>query len=462
MTPAFLRFFAFGAALSLIAGCGGSSSGGTRTNSETITYNFGGSTPTAVAVKIGSGSFAPATISGGQLSFTLPDGMTDFAVAYACPGFSPTQGYTQNFEYLNYSSSLDSTSYVGGCPSTLPSGPGGGITPTATLTGTVDTGSFPNASELLIWALARTSGYGQGFNLRQGDDFSMSYVPPGSYAVVLMLYDSSWNALAVKSAGSQTVPGSVNDGSPVDFGAADATTLQPITYLNVPAGYSVPSTSVTVDAMGLSGPALLEMNGGLGIPSGSQNLLTQYSMLPASIGQSGDRYEIQSSTTEQLSSSTTSVVSVLANLTGGGPATITFPAPWSYAGPIPAALPAFDFSYPRIPGQSGLSYKGNLQWTPASGTEDMILISLTQNYQSTSPSVTVPDLSAIPGFLAPPVSGTQVSWRVSISAGLAAGLSTGSSLNAAAISSRTTPSVSSNPTSTSGSTVSNSGTYTVP
>jgi len=55
----------------------------------------------------------------------------------------------------------------------------GGNTPTGTLTGNVDVGSFSGASELFVWALAANSGSGQSFNLTPSGAFSMSTAPPG-------------------------------------------------------------------------------------------------------------------------------------------------------------------------------------------------------------------------------------------------------------------------------------------
>lgn len=422
MSSDFLRFSALALFLNLLAGCGGSPSSGSgstggnsggQTDSTTITYTFTGAAPTAVAVKIGTGDFLPATITNSELSFTLPDGTTDFAVAYACPGFSPFlgSGSTQNFEYLNFSSSLDTTTFNGGCTNNLTSGPSGGTTPTAALTGSVNSGSFPGASELFVWTLTPSFNTGQSFNLPLNSAFSMSSAQPGSDEVVLSLFDSSWNALAVKSVGDQTAPGTVNNGSPVDFVAGDATTFQPVTYVNLPTGYSTLSTSVSVDSRELN--ALLAMNGSLGPNVSSQKPLTQYSLLPATLGQSGDQYVIESTALMQLSSATSVVT--FSQTTGGGPATVTFLAPWPYAGPTPAALPAFNFSYTGSTGQSELLYSGNLQWSPTPGLDDLISISLTPNYQSASRVVAVPDLSAIPGFIAAPATGTRVLWSAQIS-----------------------------------------------
>jgi hypothetical protein len=302
----------------------------------------------------------------------------------------------------------------------------GGNTPTGTLTGNVDVGSFSGASELFVWALAANSGSGQSFNLTPSGAFSMSTAPPGTDNVVLSLYDSAGNALAVKSLSNQNVPGALNNGDPVNFGAGDATAFQPITYANVPTGYSIPSTSVSVDSQALR-LLLLQMNGNLLPNPSNQNLLTQYSTLPSGIAESGDQYLVNSIAVKQLSTAI-SEVSYSTSLTGAGPATITFPMPWLYEGPVPAALPTVDFSYTGLASQSGLSYSANLQWTPASGINDTIGISLTPNYQSVTPSVTVPDLSGIPGFLIPPGSGATVSWSAQVSAGAALTTTSGSSV----------------------------------
>jgi hypothetical protein len=127
-------------------GCGGSGSqggsgtGGSGSGSPTaVTLTFYEGTPTAVAAKIGSGSFSLQTISSGKLTLSIPSGTTTFAVAYVCTAQSfPT--YEDVFE----ASTADGTSFTVPCPAPLPS------TPMGTLTGNVDISGIPGANEANI------------------------------------------------------------------------------------------------------------------------------------------------------------------------------------------------------------------------------------------------------------------------------------------------------------------------
>jgi hypothetical protein len=443
MESSILRFSVLGVALAVVAGCGGSPSGGTggSTSLTTITYSFSNPTPAAVAVKIGSGPFTAATVTGGVFSFTLPDGTNDFGVAYVCPEFSPFPGDVENLEFLRYNTALDETKYAGGCFSSA-SGGSGVTGSSGTLTGSVNTSAFASADWLFVSALGTNSGVGSSFNLPLNGGFSLTDAPTGTDNVVLQLYDSSLNAIAVKGAGPQAVPGALNGGNAIDFAASDATTLQPMSFLNVPTGYSTPSTTVIANSKQLN--AVLQMN--LGVLSGST--ITQYPVLPAGIAEIGDQYDFQA----QVSKPTGSVDSTVnagatesVSAQGAGPVSISFPAPWAYAGPTPAALPMFDFSYAGFGGQSEAEYSGSLFWSSGTGINDQIEVTLSQTYQGATSSVSIPDLSAIPGFLAAPGSGTTVSWSATVvEVPSNTGTSTGGSLVGV------------------GTSVSNVGTYIVP
>jgi len=443
MESSILRLSVLGVVLSVVAGCGGSPSGGTggSANLTTITYSFSNPAPAAVAVKIGSGSFTAATVTGGALSFTLPDGTNDFGVAYVCPGFSPFPGDVEALEFLRYNTALDDTKYAGGCLSSA-SGGSGGTGSSGTLTGSVNTSAFASADWLFVSALGANSGVGSSFNLPLNGGFSLTDAPTGTDNVVLQLYDSSLNAIAVKGAGAQAVPGALNGGNAIDFAASDATTLQPMSFLNVPAGYSTPSTTVIANSKQLN--AVLQMN--LGVLSGST--ITQYPVLPAGIAEIGDQYDFQaqvSKLTGSVDSTVNAGTTESVSAQGAGPVSISFPAPWVYSGPTPAALPTFAFDYPGFGSQSGAEYTSEFLWTPGAGIDDQIEITLSQTYQGATSSVTVPDLSAIPGFLAAPGSGTTVSWSATV----------------VEVPSNAEPSTSSSLVGL-GASVSNGGTYTVP
>jgi hypothetical protein len=112
----------------LLAGCGGSSNGGGGcaspascpctscggNNTTTVTYKFAGPQTTAVATKIGSGAWTPASLESNTLSLSIPDGTTDYSVAYVCPTAS---------EQIIMASTLDGSSFTEYCYGT--SGPTG-------------------------------------------------------------------------------------------------------------------------------------------------------------------------------------------------------------------------------------------------------------------------------------------------------------------------------------------------
>ncbi|MGA9069212.1 MAG: hypothetical protein WB424_03085, partial [Terracidiphilus sp.] len=108
-----------GAVIVLLSGCGGSSNGGGGCatpascpctncggNSTTVTYTFSGSTATAVATKIGSGAWTQASLESNTLSLSIPNGTTDYSVAYVCQQFD---------ERIYLASTLDGTSIPVSC-----------------------------------------------------------------------------------------------------------------------------------------------------------------------------------------------------------------------------------------------------------------------------------------------------------------------------------------------------------
>jgi hypothetical protein len=98
-----------------LAGCGGSpKSGSTGGGNPTIvTYNFSSSSgsvlPVAVATQIGTGAYAAATLTSCKLTISVPNGESNFSVAFLCP--SPAGTTTpQNIEIIRQASILDGTS----------------------------------------------------------------------------------------------------------------------------------------------------------------------------------------------------------------------------------------------------------------------------------------------------------------------------------------------------------------
>ena len=145
------------------------------------------------------------------------------------------------------------------------------------------------------------------------------------------------------------------------------------------------------------------------------------------MAQSGDTYLVQAQTNGGQTGNISGgqVLVALSTFTSGGPVSIAFPAPWTYNGPTPAARPTLDFTYNGFAGKAGVSDSAALYWFPSSTVQREIQISASENYQKGSTSLTFPDLSSLPGFLAAPASGSQVSWSAYInqsSAGIFGGL----------------------------------------
>lgn len=399
----------------LLTGCGGSSSGSSGTGGsgggggtpQVITFTVTGPTPTAVAVKTGGGSFQSASLSAGKLTFSLPTGTTSFAVAYACPPFSPVAShqFPTTMELVIEATTADGTAFPLGCVSSWYSGA------TGTLTGTVDESAFPGASYIDVAALN-----GQEFTeteMAASGSFSFQ-AATGSNRVEVLAYSVNnaglRNLVAARSMSGQQVPGALNNGSTVTLGASDATTNQSITYSNAPAGFSAPVTDIAFDL----GHINQDLNGG-GVQVAVQ-ASSQYPALPAGAVQSGDFYDFSArayNTTNNPNVSET--VSVDTTTTTAGPMTFTFPVPWSYAGPTPAALPSFTVDYTGFAGKSNALEFADFGWSSVAGQNVFFDIEATPSYQNGSTTIAFPDLSGLTGFPAPPATGTSVYWGANVS-----------------------------------------------
>jgi hypothetical protein len=406
MSASNLKLFFCLLGMASLAACGGgsnsgSSGGGTSGggNPTTVTFTFNGSpnsvAPVAVATQIGTGSYTLATLTSGKLTIEIPNGQTNFSVAYLCPS---TSGITppQNLEYIREISTLDGKSYSAHC--LQQDTPQSGV---ATLQ--VNAAAIPGAAWVNLGSSALPwSGSALDFSapLAVG-----TYDIPVSVAKQQISYD---NYLAVRILRAQTVPGALNGGATVVFGTGDEVVPQTITYNNVPTGYLLSSPLVIYQTAG-GASILLDLNG----PPG------QYLALPSAAYQSGDSYlfsaeAVSLAGNQSLGGGTSVGVETFSS--SGGPQTLTFPAPWSYAGPTPAALPTFNFTYSGFSGPSNVSQAAIITWYQATSSINQISMTATANYQSGSTSMTIPDLSNLTGFLTPQASGT-IYWTALLNQG---------------------------------------------
>jgi hypothetical protein len=439
--------------LALLSGCvsGGniSSSGGTGSGSTptAVTVTFPGPTPTAVATQIGNGAYTAATLTSGQLSLQIPAGTTNFAVAFVCPSETDYTGgtgiitilyntdamssnhiartsrllshpiagagthkaqdivdgfYTTTAEEVFAASTLDGTSFTASCSSPA----GNTASNLGSATGEFDISALGEFVQLDTVGINESSGaswYTQDLTGVSGvstKGFSAGF-PVGSDRVILVVSAVGSNGgtlTAIKSLDNQTAPGALNNGQPIVFNTSDIVTYQPITYKNLPAGCTTPSTQASF------------------VPSGTQTQIGvggingRYPAAPASALENGDYYFIQSNT-----GPCNTAAFVRITTSSGGPVTINFPAPWSYAGPSAAALPTFpNLDYSGFAGTGTQAVELGWFWSSPSGDISAYSFIATRNSMSGASSLTFPDFSSVPGFLAPPPSGQEVGWEAAL------------------------------------------------
>ena len=392
MSSSILRLSFCFVLLAGLAGCGGTSisgSSGSGGSPTIVTYTFSGNNmPVAVATQIGAGAYTQATLTSGTLTLSIPNGETNYSVAWLCTAFI-NQVHSEN---INQASILDGTAFSEACP---PSPSLGGLT-----TVQVNATAIPGAEGIFIGD--QGCSVCNTFKLSGG-------LGVGTYDVPVYVTGTAGTneAIAARILRDQTIPGALNGGAPVVFQTTDETVQQTITYNNVPNGYSPVGGNVTYyTADGTFVPLAL----------GSIPAATQYMAMPSGTYQSGDYYyfAVGASPATGLEG-----VSVTRYTSSAGPQSFTFPAPLSYAGPTPAALPTFNFAYSGFSGMSNVSQQAGLSWSlgqVALGNLDLdfINVTATSNYQNGSTSISIPDLSSLTGFLAPASSGTTVSWNAAV------------------------------------------------
>lgn len=411
------RIWVMGAGLAVLvlAGCGGSSStGGTGSGTEatTVTFKFTGATPTAVATKIGSGVYAAVTPAS-TVTFEVPSGTTDFSVAYVCPAVVSALGSTPlsvREEKVVDASTADGTSYSESCPTDTSN------TTEETLTASVDASALAGTAAVELDA---SSGSLSRYATGTGATTTLSLsAPRGSYHMGVLAYGSqdlsSTGAgvplLGAKFFQNQAVPGALNGGKPVVLTAADATTLEPLSFSNVPEGFGTPYAQVTFMPAGQK-TSVVMTSGATGA----------YPVMPSAVTQNGGTYQINAGAYEGILSGSESIVTVQRVLSTAGPVSVSFPAAWSYAGPVAAALPTFSYSYTGFSDSTKAERTGQMNWLTSDGSgiigSMVIELTATAGYQGGASTLSVPDLTGMMGFIASPATGTRVTWIAALASG---------------------------------------------
>ena len=368
--------------IAAFSGCGGGSSGsGGRTPTGTpITINFAGGAPLAAAEQIGTGAWATAAVSGGQLTFSIPTGTTTYAVAYVCPtwqGMGPV-----NQEFVIDATTSDDTTYTVTCFQNPTTG---------TATGIASVSAIPGATQLTI---AGKSGYGTSLPSTFGS-FSTG-MPLGLNDVAVVAQDSSFDALGVKIVRAQTVPGAVNGGSSISLLSSDATTPQSIAVTNIPAGFN---TTPAVAAEYLT-------SGGTSFSLMGNTNTAQYAVVPSTEAATGDYYSFSANTADTATSQS---IYSFSTTTSAGPVSLAMPAPLTYAAPTPAALPTFTLNYSGFSSSTAVSDSASIQWF-VNSTLYETTVTATSAFLNGATTLTVPDLTSLAGFFPSAASGTNIYW----------------------------------------------------
>jgi hypothetical protein len=379
--------------IAIATGCGGGSAtpGPTPTptpSTTTVAITFSDPKPVAFAEKIGTGNWTSATLpSSGTLLVQLPSGTTQYGVAFLCT--STRSGSQVNVEQILEADSRDGTTFS--LQLCLPDS--SGSPPTGSFTGTFDASAIPgtNSVQISIDGFSRTAGFGTttgSFNITGLTGMTDAYA---------VAFNSSNVPLAMKVVRSQTVPGIANGGSAIALSASDAvTTLQPISIVNNAAGLNPPTI--------IHFPSYVTANGSVPVEIGGFFIPTQYAVVPPPMVQPGDYYLF-----DLGASGATQFVTTTQYLRTTGPVTLTLPAPWAATPPTPASFPTFIFNYTGLAGQPAVADEASIGWTLGS-TFFAVDVVATANHQVGATNLTMPDLTAVPGFFAMAPTTTKITW----------------------------------------------------
>ncbi len=376
-------------------GCGGSgsySSGGGGSNpspnTTAITVTFAGSgQPLAAATQFGTGAWTTATVTNKTLTLSVPNGTTNYAVAYVCPtwqGMGPV-----NPENVIEATVADGVAYTVSCYAAPATG---------TVTGSANASAIAGTANISVRGMG---GYGPSISGTSGS-FSGS-MPNGSNDVAAVAIDANQFPLGVKIVRAQTVPGAI---PAITLAASDAMVTQTITVTGSPAGFNA---TPAVSASYLTG-------GGSSFYLDDNNSPTVYAVVPSAEALTGDYYSFE---TNNANVATSQHVYAYENTATAGAITLAYPPALPVAAPTAAAFPTFNFNYSAFAQSAFSSYTAEIQWPPSAGVDDALTVIATAKYLGggATATVTIPNLTAIPGFLPSAPSGANVYWRAVVTGG---------------------------------------------
>ena len=365
------------ALLAVPAGCntgGGGSGGGnppTPPPGTTITLTVTGNAPAAAAMQTGSGSWSKLTMTGQSGSFTLPSGTGTYGVAIVCDTL---------FEFIEELTVSDTKSPTIFCPQT------GTMTPTVSY----NLANIPLATHATVYV---NSISGSGNTVSGSVPFTGA--PSGAQDISVIAYaNAGTDALAVKIARAVNVSnGLIGPITPVN--GVDTTGTSALALSPPPLGYT---TQVNAWYNTQAG-ALIEIKN-----AGST---ASYPAVAAADSITGDYYYLQAFAT-QTNGTNLSQVGESQTFTSPLAASMTFPAPMTYAAPTPAQYPTF-----VTPAYSGFTASGTttFQFGAFAPMQNEIVVGTSATYlAAVGNSFVFPNLSGVTGFLHEPASGLAEDW----------------------------------------------------
>ncbi len=382
------------AATIFFTGCGGSgsySSGGSGSNTgptpTAISVTFAGTgQPLAAATQIGTGAWTAAKVTNKTLTVSVPYGTTNYAFAYVCPtwqGMGPV-----NEEFVIETTVQDGTAYNMTCYVALATG---------TATGSADASAIAGTANIDIRGM---DGYGPNITGTSGT-FSGSMVN-GSNDVAAVAIDSNQFPLGVKIVRAQVVPGAI---PAITLASSDAMATQMVTVTGSPSGFNV---TPAVNAEYITG-------GGTSFNLDDNNSPTVYAVVPATEAQAGDYYSFETNN----AGGTGQHVYAYETTPTAGAITLTYPPALPVAAPTATTFPTFSFTYSAFANIAFSSTTVEIQWPPSAGVDDALTVTATAKYLGGggTSTITIPNLTAIPGFFATAPSGANIYWRAVVTGG---------------------------------------------
>lgn len=365
-------------ATATLLACGGGSSS-PSSHPVQVQLQVRGAAPLQAAVQLGGGRWTSLAVSGGTATFQVPSSTAPYAVAVLCPTTVDTMPLVQ-LETILELSAADTVSPTLLCRATA----------TVPLDVSYDVSALPAALEAAV-SVGSTGLAAFGTGVSGTSHFAG--VAPGVQDIGVAAYADPATGPAV---GVEIIRGVNVTGAPIivpPMPASDAAGSAPITVTGLPGGYTDALSAFFVTSGGTS----------VGIDGNGQ---ASYALLPATATAAGDYYAVFAQAQNAVGDHAVATVSSFSTPHTLG---LALPVPLDYAGPAPAAFPTFLPSYSGFSVAGSRGILGGVFWQSGS-VRTTVLAYATSAFLGQGGSLTLPDLSAVPGFSAPPPATTTITW----------------------------------------------------